>query len=238
MWDIATGGVKARLEGHSDAVRSVVFSPDGKTIASCSNDGTVRVWDVATGDEMEMLEVNRITDRVKERWEYRRDRVSSIAFSPDGKTIASGSYDKTVRVWDVTTGEVMAKIQGHSERVYSIAFSPDGKTIASGAWDGTVRVWDVATGDEMAKFDYNVENDRDNDDHSVFSVAFSPDSKTIASGLVDSTVRVWDVATGVEMAKLEGHRHDIDSVAFSPDGKTIASSSFDKTVRLWDVATE
>ncbi|KAM0146699.1 hypothetical protein ACHAPG_010991 [Botrytis cinerea] len=155
--------------------------------------------------------------------------VTSVAFSPDGKVVASGSHDETVRLWDVATGESLQTLEGHSESVRSVAFSPDGKVVASGSNDKTIRLWDVATGESLQTLEGHSE--------SVRSVAFSPDGKVVASGSNDKTVRLWDVATGESLQTLEDHSDWVTSVAFSPDGKVVASSSHDKTIRLWDVAT-
>jgi WD40 repeat protein len=170
-----------------------------------------------------------IFNEVLSKWEGHSSGVYSVVFSPDGQTVASGSHDTTIRVWDVGTGEVKAKLEGHSEGVTSVAFSPDGQTLASGADDTTIRVWDVATGEEKAKWEGH--------DKRVTSVAFSPDGQTLASGSHDTTIRVWDVGTGEVKAKLEGHCSGVLSVSFSPDGQTLASGADDTTIRVWDVAT-
>ena len=109
----------------------------------------------------------------------------SVAFSPDGKTLASGGWDKTVRLWDVATGTEKKILRGHLDSIHSVAFSPDGKTLASGGWDKTVRLWDVATGTEKKILRGHLD--------SIYSVAFSPDGKTLASGSSDGTVGLWDV---------------------------------------------
>ncbi|EDR06816.1 uncharacterized protein LACBIDRAFT_299706 [Laccaria bicolor S238N-H82] len=158
--------------------------------------------------------------------------VTSVAFSPDGRHIVSGSGDKTVRVWDAQTGQsVMDPLKGHDGRVTSVAFSPNGRHIVSGSGDKTVRVWDAQTGQSV------MDPLKGHDDY-VTSVAFSPDGRHIVSGSRDKTVRVWDAQTGQSvMDPLKGHDSWVSSVAFSPDGRHIVSGSHDKTVRVWDAQT-
>jgi WD40 repeat protein/energy-coupling factor transporter ATP-binding protein EcfA2 len=153
--------------------------------------------------------------------------VVSVAFSPDGKTLASASFDKTVKLWDSTTRKEIATLYGHSDYVRLVSFSPDGKTLASASFDKTVKLWDVIGHNELATLSGHSD--------SVVSVAFSPNGKTLASSSSDKTVKLWDIATHKEIATISGHSAQVVSVAFSPDGKILASASYDKTVRLWDV---
>jgi WD40 repeat protein/tetratricopeptide (TPR) repeat protein len=254
QWKRATERVV--LEGHSDDVGAVAFSPDGATLASSgSHDDTVRLWDVATGRERAVLEhsghvyniafspdgatlASTASDYTLWLWdvaagceravlEGHTGYVSDIAFSPDGATLASGSKDNTVRLWDVATGCERTVLTGHTNTVKAIAFSPDGATLASGD-GGTVRLWDVATGRERAVLTRP---------GGVYALAFSSDGATLASSSDDRTVRLWDVATSRERAVLKGHTDYVHDITFSPDGATLASGSLDRTVRLWDVAT-
>ena len=153
--------------------------------------------------------------------------VNSVAYSPDGRTIASGSWDRTVRIWDAESGREIRVFEGHADWVGSVVFSPDGRTIASASGDNTVRIWDAGSGRVLRVLEGHARD--------VDSVAFSPDGRTIASASDDNTVRIWDAGSGREIRVLEGHQNRVSSVVFSPDGKTIASGSSDDTVRLWDV---
>ena len=155
--------------------------------------------------------------------------VSSVSFSPDGATLASGSADRTVRLWNANTGEHLQTLTGHTDRVYDVLFSPDGNTLASGSRDGTIRVWDAATGKHIRTLTGHT--------HGVNSVSFSPDGATLASGSADRTVRLWNANTGEHLQTLTGYTGSVNSVSFSPDGATLASGSGDFTVRLWDANT-
>ena len=197
---------------------SVILSPDGTQIATSRNNAT-HFWHRSTGQP-----VHRSILR-----HPGRGSVLSVAFSPDGKHVASGSGDTIVRVWDSQSGKSIATpFVGHTATVRSVAFSPDGKCIASGSDDQTVRIWDWKSGKSIGTpFRGHTGG--------VNSVTFSPDGKRIASGSGDTKVRIWDSQSGKSIGTpFIGHTYKVWSVAFSPDGKRIASGSRDKTVRIWD----
>ena len=207
---------KLALEGHTHYVLSVAFSPDGRTLASGSRNGKIRLWDTDTGEHKLTLEEHT-------------DGVTCLAFSPDGRTLASGSWDDTVRLWDAKTGQHLQTLEEHTDGVRSVVFSPDSRTLASGGYDNTIRLWDAETGQHKPALEGHTDYIR--------SVVFSPDGRILASGSYDRTLRLWDAKTGQHLQTLEGHTDGVLTVAFSPDGNTLASGSYDNTIRLWDVET-
>jgi WD40 repeat protein len=222
LWSIPTGEV-ATLDGLSGDAPSVVFRPDGRTLAVAvrgegRNPGryerTVYLRDMTT---TQTAVLSRQPDSYGE----------ALAFHPGGDLLAgSGGLDGSVNLWNPTTGEVTV-LAGHTAGVHAVAFDPNGRTLATGSVDATVRLWDVETRRTTAVLEPR--------SGYVVAMAFSPDGRTLAIG-GGYTVQLWDVATGQVVAILHGHTDLVHSVAFSPDGQTLATGGADRTVRLWDPA--
>jgi WD40 repeat protein len=208
LWDAATGRTKAVLEGHPAPVRCLAFSPDGRLLATGDKGRAVRVWDVAARQPQLTFPLANdgcrglafapgdgplafASDRTVSLWhpesgaEPRFDDdhlLWCIALSPDGRTLATGTMQGTISLWDVATGKRRAGLRGHREGVHGLAFSPDGKTLASGSDDRTVRLWHVAAGQELLALPAEAE---------VYSVAFSPDGRSLAAALYDGSIKLW-----------------------------------------------
>jgi RNA polymerase sigma factor (sigma-70 family) len=191
----------------------VVFSPDGATIASGRNDGSVVLWDARTGQE-------------KGRYRGHSARARAVGFTADGKTLASGGWDKTVKLWDIATGKERATLTGHQGWVWSLAFSSDGKTLASASWDGTIKLWDVGAAKERLTLRGHQK--------AVHCVAFAPRGSLLASASSDGSAKLWNADTGRCQATLTGDMGEVMSVAFSPDGTVVAAASLTSDIRLWD----
>ncbi|UCG55831.1 MAG: protein kinase [Phycisphaerales bacterium] len=207
------------LHTHKDRLRHAILSPEGnRIITSGDKDNTIKVWDLATGEE-------------HKRFRGHENVINVLAVSPDGRHIASGSDDKTIKLWDATSGAEVMTLRGHQAPVYALAFSPDGKHIASGGYydDSTIILWDAQTGAQLRTLRGH--------GGEINALAFSPDGKRIVSGSGDDTIKLWDAQTGAEVTTLMGHDTWVHSVAFSPDGKRIVSGSWDKTVKVWDSET-
>ncbi len=261
---VQTSRLELTLSGHTDIVWYAVFSPDGKLIATGSEDGTAKIWEAVTGKELFTVQAST--------WRG----VNSIAFSPDGKLFATADADKTARVWDVASGSEILTLNGHSDRVQSVAFSPDGTRLATTSNDGTIRLWDALTGKELLVLheedggeeiywvDFNSDGSKivtaavtanegwasvwDLDSGKkmfaisrsvslVNSASFSPDDTYIVTATHDQTAKLWDAKTGKPVLTFFGHAEAVTDAAFSSDGTRLATSSWDRHVKIWDVAT-
>ncbi|MGH7163031.1 MAG: protein kinase domain-containing protein, partial [Planctomycetota bacterium] len=254
VWDANTGRVVGTMAGHEGAVTSIAYSPDGKRLLSGSTDGTARLWDAGTGQAIGAFEgIDRPVQAVAFHPDGRRvaigaeetiqlgdaegprllaelagheGAVHALAFDAAGATLASASFDHTVRLWAAGTGESLAVLRGHTDPVTSLAFTPDGTRLASGSFDSTVRLWDPAARELLAVFLGH--------DDAVRGVAFDPEGRTIVSGSHDGALRVWDAEGGAAVLKLRAEGDYVTSVAFGPQSRRIVSgASGEGRVRVW-----
>ncbi|TFK66216.1 WD40 repeat-like protein [Pluteus cervinus] len=215
VWDSRTGAkLIESIQVPGERVTSVGFCLDGRRIVSTLG-STVHVWDGETGVEIKALKGHS-------------DFVLSTSLFPDGGRIVSGSWDETLRIWDINTGEMIGKpLTGHREIVTVVAVSPDGQHIASGSRDLDVRIWDAQTHGTIHVLQGHT--------GMIASISFSADGQYIVSGSYDRTLRIWNVETGKAVGNpLRGHNSKVNSVAFSPDGQRIVSCAWDGTIRMWD----
>jgi serine/threonine protein kinase len=255
LWQVSDGTLFRKLEGHSQYINSVAFSPDGQMIVSGSYD-SLRLWqafdstllrtfeelyvyvdNVAFSPDSKIIASSAMYEEEVKLWRTENGNllrrlghsspVSSIVFSPDGKYLAVGQNTGVVVLWQVSNATYIRTLYGHTSQVNTLAFSPDGQTLASGSGDGTVRIWHVPDGILLHELEVH--------EYGVGTVAFSPDGQILVSGSADYSVRLWQVEDWTLLSTLEGHSGGISHVAFSSDGRILASASFEGSVRLWGV---
>ena len=213
LWEINTGKLIRIFKGHTAEINSICFSSNGRYALSGGSDRSLKLWDVATGQEV---------------WDIKMESaINSVAFSPNGKFIVAVNSAK-IKLLEASTGNEIKAFIGHTGEVKSIAFSPNGRFVLSGSYDKTIKLWEVETGKEIRTFGGNL--------HGVCSIAFSPNGYYALSGSEGKSIKLWDMTVGKQIRELIGHEYDkICSVAFSPDGKLGASGNVD--LRLWEIRT-
>jgi WD40 repeat protein len=221
VWDVDSRKESFSLTGPTAGAYSVAFSPNGKLLASAGPDFAVRLWDVASRNE--------IKEKAGQRPRRHASAVSRVAFSPDGAWLASASHDRSVCLWNGRTGEFWKELRSHSAPVWGVAFSPDSKCLATSGDDAAIDVWDVA----QNQLQFTLRGHK----AGIASIAFSPDGKRLASVSDDQTARLWDVTSRQAGQTLSEHRAPVWAVAFSPDGRRVASASDDFSIKVWDAAT-
>lgn len=222
LFEVGTGKSTTTLGDHPGPLTSVRYTPDGQSLVAAGGRpgmfGTVTVWDLKT--KTRRLDLKGHTDT-----------ILAADLSPDGKTLATASYDKLVVLWDLAQGKLVRPLKDHTDAVYSVAFSPDGRWLASAAADRTVKLWNVATGQRFRTLsDATAE---------LYAVVFGPDSKTVFAGGVDRSIRAWSVSeTDAQLANSAfAHDGPIVRLVRSRDGKTLISGGEDRDVKVWDLAT-
>ncbi len=249
IWNLKTRKLIRSLPGHKDGVNAVAISPDGQTLVSTggstnlNTDKTIRVWSL---QQPQKSASQRKLQRKLQPKAKRQNRnnpgltltghkagITSLAITPDSQTLASASYDRTIKLWNLKTGQLINTITGHNSWVRSIAISPDGQTLASGGGsldpktDTNVRLWNLKTGELIRMIPGNSD--------STNFVSFSPDGKTLVVGS-ETAIKIWNTSSGelintINAPSAEG----IKAIALSPDGKTLATTSLDASVKLWNL---
>jgi serine/threonine protein kinase len=214
--------------GQPQPIQAAILSPDGNILISAGEDRDpfnpevfpIKIWNLSHPEAPNTFNQGHAAP------------VYSLSLSQDGRTLASGSADQTVKIWDMVTGKLLRTLEGHTAPVWSVVLSHDGKTLISGSQDRTINIWDVETGQIRHRLSEHTDT--------VYSVALSPDQETIVSGSKDFTVKIWSAETGELIRSLtqpEGHRDVVRAVAISPDGTQVASASWEKDVKLWNLQT-
>jgi hypothetical protein len=218
--DSIPGGGVARMGStryrQAAPYTALVFSRNGKSLASAGQDAILRIWEVATGKEDRQFGIYETA-------------VQALAWSPDAKLLVSGGHDGSLSFWDVASGNDLRQVQGHPGGVLTLAFTPDGATLLSAGADNVVRLWDPNSGEALGEMAGNF---------GTFEVvAFAPDNTTIVLGSWESTLRLCDLASGAEVRQFRGPRVGVKSLASSPDGRTLATGSIDGSVGIWELIT-
>jgi serine/threonine protein kinase len=251
------------LQGHhTDAVQSVALSPNGKMIASASDDGTIKLWEldgdktnpikeikdqggwvravvflsdrqiITAGQDKNIKIIDITSGKVVKTLSGHTNLINSLAISPANDLLVSGSYDNTVNLWQISTGKLLRSLKGHTDRVWGVAISNDGKQVVSASRDKTLKIWDVNTGENLKTLSGSLAG--------VTCVLITPNRKQVISAGNDKAIRVWDIASGKQLFTLNGHEDVISAIAITKDGKYLFSGGKDSpnSIRLWNLQTQ
>lgn len=221
FWDLNSGKLIKNIFAHLGAVYSVVFNPQGQTLATGASDNQVKIW-------------NLETDKLLHTLSSHSDSVRTLAFSPDGKILVSGGLDKVIKIWNVGNGckgetciSQPKNLSGHTAYISSLTISPDGKTLVSASADQTIKIWNLQTGQLIHTLLGHCA--------AVLSVSINPEGTMLASGSTDKTIKFWQLSSGELLNTISGHSEGVGSVAFSPNGRNLVSASKDKTIKVWQI---
>lgn len=233
--DLETRNLRKKLTGYKEFIHldRITLSPDGQTLAILRWNSPIHLWDVTTENLKKTFTGYKVSGRHNPNLNLARDVhhsvVDCVAFSPDGKTLANGNKDGSIRLWNIDSGKLTKTLLEHQGFINDLAFSPDGKLLASGSEEGLILMWDLKTGTHEAFLAERM--------GSISCVTFSRDGSMLAAGNTDGNVHLFDVATGTPKMTFTGHIKEIRQVLFSPDGEMVVSASWDGSVRLWDIHT-
>jgi WD40 repeat protein len=214
----APGGSLIRtLEGHTSTVWAVAVTSDGRRAVSASDDRTLRVWDLETGQTLCTLECHTFA-------------VRAVAVTPDGRRAVSASRDQTLRFWDLESGQTLQVLQGHTESVWAVAVTPDGRRAVSASYSGILWLWDLESGQTISTLKGHT--------RLVSAVAVTPDGSCAVSASDDQTLRLWDLKSGQTIRTFEGHTRAVRAATVTPDGRRAVSASDDRTLRVWDLKSD
>lgn len=226
-----TGRIVRTLSGHTDGIKSIAISSSGQTLISCCWDNTVKVWQLqnAANNGGNLAQSKSLDKALLYTLFPHTEAVNCVAITPNGKTLATASEDRTIKLWDLPTQRLISTFAGHTGAVKSIAISHDGKILASGSADSTIKLWNLETGELLHTLIGHSDG--------VKCVAIGPDSKILISGSLDKTIKLWNLQTGRFLRTLIGHWDEVNHIAIARDGYTFASCSRDGTIRLWHLRT-
>ncbi|MBD2325652.1 NACHT domain-containing protein [Alkalinema sp. FACHB-956] len=221
-WDISTGECIATLQGYTGGIRSISLSPDEQTLVLGCEDKGLRIWQGMNFDNLNVRTGRNMAFLAHE------SRINSVAISPSGNSIATASFDRLIKLWDLNTGQCLKVLAGHERPVNAVIFNSDGSLLISTGADLTVRIWSIDSGECISVFKAH--------DNWLWAIAISPDDSLIASGGDDQVIGLWELSTGICIGKYKEHKGGINSIVFTHSGEVILTAGADGIIRLWNTA--